>query len=475
MRNMSKFIAGASALALIAGAASAQTIEDVQEGAEVTQDGNLNSILVDQTGSTNGVMVEQSALRGFIDIDQDGADNRALVMQEDDFDTTPGQAPFFDEDPDATVSQSGTANDAMIDQSFSNNARNHDATITQSGERLEGVITQAASGGTARGNSANIDQTGADGTSSILQSTATGAENIVANITQTDAVVGSNAAILQEAEGTQTGDINADINQTGSGVSYIDQSIMTIKSKGVDATINQTDGGYASINQRMENQQQSDFSALINQTGDSSALIDQRGTVEGTTTMSATIDQMGMGNDALITQIDLTDTDAIGDGRITSSIMQVGSFNSADIFVRNRDNTATVIQSGNYSSADVDQLSRENSITVLQNGTGASAAEMNTADIDQNAVGATATIIQDGHSNTALTSQTSATGGFNEHNASVTQLGSDNLSDIDQFGHGPVGNTASVTQGGDGFASTVSQNGSGNVANVTQGLIVPAN
>lgn len=186
------------------------------------------------------------------------------------------------------------------------------------------------------------------------------------------------------------------------------------------------------------------------------------------------INQLGLGNDAMVTQIDgtegVSDIDQIGDNH-TANVTQADVPNVGNGVFSTASNTSTILQTGNGASATVNQTGNPGE-------TPGNVSEIS-QNVDADSEGtASATVTQTGANNTSTVSQgrpvtPPATGG---QTAFVFQGGEDHISTIDQRGdlnfaeveQLSVGNTSNVDQFGlDNFAD-VFQTGAGNTSNVLQ-------
>ncbi|MCL3880775.1 hypothetical protein [Marivita sp. GX14005] len=245
-------------------------------------------------------------------------------------------------------------------------------------------------------------------------------------------------------------------------------------------------------------QEGSGAEATVNQTGDPNGNPGNVSTIEqfndGPPAAVAIVEQDGTNNSSFVSQG--RDVDPLDRRGQTADVSQIGHDNSSSVIQRGNLNTANVTQTADGNTSIVDQSGLDNLADVLQSGNGnlstvTQSANFGTVDVEQSGdnnisdvtqsgranSSVAALILQDGNDNTSTVLQTSLVAGAGSANqfAEVTQSTDGNSSYIEQDGGDPVadasnpGNSASVFQMVTaGNVSTIYQSGAGNTATVNQ-------
>ena len=508
---VAKLLIGISALALVSGAASAQTntSQNSQTGVgnvanvDNTAEGNLgNSSTVIQNGNFNTATVFQRELFNLSFIQQVGSSNEAVHQQSGTSnsadtreigDVLKSAVAQVGTSNAATVRQAGASNISTVRQGYILDAAHPDgefratvlnsATVDQDGYGLASEIGQrgaSTSAPAANNNTATVYQRSTTFTSSVQQTSRIIQESR-GNFVELFQFVGSAAApnsstITQRnsaaSAGTAPSSNWASVAQEGAGHS----STVTQDGFRSSATVRMQGGGTASssANQVVLTQSGDDLTGSyrlrpLTSSGavGNTAMVQQSGKNHVTD-----VYQFGNADSATISQSNGVDTGVYGPGEVargqiflsqntvgdSASVTQTGD-NFADVTQAFGSGSNTVI-----AQTDAGELAGargRNSVIVSQYGTA------NGATVAQNAIGAAATTWQQvgssanvltigqGTGGTALNS-TTGVGGFA---AGSTGSGSSQLSaDVIQAG---TRNEATVYQDGTSLTAAVSQYGSG--------------
>ncbi|MDJ0979426.1 MAG: hypothetical protein QNI87_12945 [Erythrobacter sp.] len=457
-----------------------------------------NGAYIDQFGDGNASEINQQALgAGAINI-QSGQNNTSFITQNDGTLTQSIggglDAPF---DPEATVTQVGNFNTSFVNQDANPNggSRNLVVDVLQTGDDNMSSIDQNANGpgftGTYR---ANVIQTGSSTSDVVQTGDGQGIRNFRATVTSDD----SSSVINQIGNGSNSGDLDATLVQTGGSTSLINQTVDTTTPGGtpqagfIDADVTQANGATARINQTVLGDSSGGQEAIVNQNGMSTVEIDQtfidRTGPDFSRDFVADVTQSGTDNLTSILQQDQGAanintngtpdlSDDVGDANVSATVLQSG--NSNDIFVSqfNRNQAVDITQSGDANLIDALQDGVGNALTVTsQSGNDNSIFSI------QNG-GGTGTVTQGGSNNTTNLTQT----GSSNQRAVIDQLGTMNTANVLQQGTARQedafitqladlsNSTASITQNGaadglrsDNLASIVQGGGDNNTSTIVQ-------
>ena len=471
-------LATVSAFALAAGAASAQSANNVDAGIASSKAGYEaftlqashgggsggpaslydSSSYVVQIGDQNRASVDQQTAgslgRGAVDANYTHP-LTTVVLQ--------GWGGGRADSDNATVRQSGTDQVSVVMQRNypSSNYGNNSASVTQSGQNQSVFAYQYG-----QENNASITQTGTDTnvpSSSVKDSstadnggafavsfhgvdqTQSHLNDAGARIIQDEAK--NNSASLSQSGGDDKGTVmqwyaernTANLNQSGTnnaGVAY---------QTGHDSTIN--------ISQSNANNKASVFQVSGDQDGAAYGVVGADDSYNNT----ASVDQSGQNGTALILQGGSNNAASIneqGSGPKDGTIRQVGTSNNASInqnYSGTSGEHALTLQSGFNNRGEVSQSSPAAYSYLTQDGSG------NVASVTQSAQGASPAYFAVSKIDQSGTNNTS----------NVNQTGNNTFSDLKQYGTG-VRNMANVTQTAYNAVSYGMQNGGGNTMNVYQ-------
>lgn len=375
---------------------------------------------------------------------------------------------------DSTVTQTGSANAATVNQTGAGNTTESD--VTQYGADNLSTVTQTADGAKSEINqggeglfwptTGEIHQAfGAE--ANVVQHAASSAQidqikvdgrpdrDVDANITQGAGSAGSSATIYQHVSNTALATIDQQGANNTSNVRHYQSNHNSYNSQSGDR--NKSDilvGG--SFNQETVLQSGDDNTSLVNVFGNSNvAYINQIGNWNG-----SSLSEIGSNSNVTVVQEGDRNTSQVAAGwRSTDYVSQSGNDNYSEInqgsqFAVN----ATVTQSGNGAVSKITQNGTGWNVNSNSNATVNQSADANSY-ITQNGVNHAALVTQSGDSTSTLTQNDSG------QSATVWKTADSSTSTILQGGDA---NFASVSQHTDGTVSSVTQNGNSNVAYVTQ-------
>lgn len=406
MTTFKTALLAATALAMLSGAAAAQSVGNIatniqrggsnaatvdQASHDSTTNGNTSRLL--QVGNNNNADVRQRG-RGANNVGRDGEANFATqtgdrnvltITQDGRFNTTGYQRTGIDQTGDrntASIDQTGTANrlDTLQQTSLSGaSATTNALTVDQDGgANVVRVVRQNNTGG-------------AENTATIIQN---GSNNRIGGALNTDITsVGQNgtANVLSVS---QTGNDNILTSATQDGLSGApgvnNQLTLTI-----DGNRNGLLGGFAQTQ------------AFSSANGLALSTVSQRGSQNG---LAVTItgnendfgfSQEGSGNSILGTlNGNFSDVAGVQIGDLNSATFSSSGYGNISTFLQSGDgNTVGSTQSGNNNRSSISQTADSNSATLLQNG------NSNVSSITQLSNSNTATVTQIGNSNTSTVTQ----------------------------------------------------------------------
>ena len=478
------------------------------------QTGSNDFSEIDQLGSTSSQNVATATMNGIVGgrsvITQSGTSNLAQVTTADDGTVQTGaSAPITI----STINQSGSMNQAFVDQLAQTNASPTTSAISQSASGNYALVIQrdntqsSVLAQTSDGNIANIYQ-GLDNSTSntsfgnhseINQGGSAGAN--YALVTQTHAMnsqsyltqFGSNgsAKVTQADDGTGLGNNTsttsqygahnlAIVSQTGYNNSSTVTSIKDLNSANIvqvghdnASTVHQSadtgslalsgseigvaispGGGTNQTSMTVVNQFGSYLSSTAKSDGASDFAFVRQGTPGGFDShLFSWVDQTSAGSS------NIAFVDQVGTGQF-SYFSQSGVGNQAGATSNGSNGLGGALgihQAGNGNYSLAHQTGSNGTINVVQNNNGALTRSirpgLDTPPGDNTSLVNNYSIInQDGMGNSAL----------------VTQTGDGNLADVDQFA-GSSGNVATISQSLDGGVAAVTQFGAGNNALIVQG------
>lgn len=415
---------------------------------------------VTQSGTAQNATVNQNlGSNEFSNLSQSGGGNKATINQQGSNNKvgTVGTA------VSQTAPGTGSANTgAVLDVLQTGNANavtggqsanGASADITQTGERNTSDHSQTADA------TATVVQDGDDGTSDVTQS----ANNAEANVTQNSGASGANSEVSQSGAGAI-----ATVTQNG----LYDDSRVTQSGAGAEAQVTQTGGNYAD--------------GPRSETGTGTrASTDPLG---GRRNQRSVIDQSGADAFAKVGQTGVLNYSNVKQtADATAEVNQSGTFNISQVEQRANGAEATVTQGGGYGDNESHILQASTATGAVAEVTQTSdsnqlANPSNFSDVVQAAANGQATVTQNGDDNYAFTTQNAgATGAVStiyqdgeDNTATVTQDAAGAKSNVEQGGYYnlPVNqnNLATVRQqaGATNAESDINQGGDNNVTDITQ-------
>ena len=323
------------------------------------------------------------------------------------------------------------------------------------------------------GNFADVDQTGGNGGTSLIEQTG---DNDLASVLQSDGGgSGTNNAIIRQLEGSNVQEANITQNNGTSGAENFATIVQDSIQGGNLANINQDGAG----NQAVALQGPGASDDLVFPTFFGTIV---RPTTPGDITNSeSSINQLGNGNTASTAQV----VGSNGGDNNLAGITQTGDDNSAAILqgtgtgstifgpalsANDNDNIANILQDGIGNDSSIAQGGESGFASNTQTGNDNSSVIVQSGGTPF--FGNSAVVSQTGNDNESEVFQTSSNGDLpivpDGTTASVTQNGDDNFSTISQKPLG--GHLATVLQTGNGGFSLIEQDGLLNTATLTQGM-----
>lgn len=320
------------------------------------------------------------------DIDQDGANNVAVVAQ------GPGVENVSD------INQDGSGLVANVDQEHSNPG----GSIGYSSAANESVIFQTGTSAFAGVTQSGTERPTDDNDSTVRQYSAAGNEFNVADRMATlnvapaldDVGSFSNAAVVRQSAGESNTSLiaqGADGATVSGNLAYVEQI-----GSGHDATILQTGfNNSAVIDESGDSLSDSNNDAYIDQSGSGNlADVDQEGS-----DLSSTVLQSGENNEAFVMDQEGSDNvvliDQSGDENLAKVDDQQGSDNFSSILQSSNSNEAYVSQGGSGNDSFITQMTGDDNI----------------ADVTQTGTNGYSNVMQDGSGNNANVNQSGGSAG----------------------------------------------------------------
>lgn len=461
---------------LVAGGARADTVSIIeQEGGEtnqaeivqietinaygyILQDGNLNNASILQEGPLGSGLMSAS-------ITQYGTANEALLDQSTSIDTA-----------SAEITQGGTQNYA---EGYQFNSEQVSLLMEQSGEGNSATIYQTMFVGAAditqvgMTNFASIDQSGGN---VRLRASAyqEGSTNTLVVVQESN----SGGGIDGEVYTHQIGDNNiTDVYQTNFGASSSieavvttqgDSNIMNVSHQASDASVTLTyvgDGNTAGVYQTGERLHATISSHSSDYNTDTIA--------EDGTAIDVSVERVATDNSMTQVVFDNSlDSSAeilqTGSDAVSAEIFHSGDWQSHSAIEQNSASmtNAYVSNDGTWNSnASISQTGvSTSSATISQYHNGVDGQDLIATIYQSNGVDLLAAIEQTNVGNEAHIIQMNTSG----VEAYILQVGVDNYAEITQTGGSDSGNVTTITQNGEGYSSSVSQAGADNMATIVQ-------